>query len=388
MIITRCYKSRLEPTPGQEHAFLRFAGCRRYVWNWALARKREVYQETGNSIGYVALAAELVRLKRQPETAFLKDCHSQVLQQTLMDLDKAFVAFFEKRSRYPKFKSRKRFRHSFRIPQNVSLVEGKVSIPKIGLVKVRLHREMEGEIKSATIKQEADGHWHVTFVSHLELPGAPPTCDSPVGMDVGLESFVTLDNGVKVKPPRFYRKGERKLRRAQRQLSRCKKHSHNRQKAKKRVALCHARVRNQRNDWLHKLSARLVRLYDTICIEDLNLQGLVRTKLAKSFSDAAIGSFLRMLEYKVVPRYGQVVKVGRFFPSTKTCSNPECGHKQTLELSERQWVCECCQRLHDRDINAAINILVEGMRILALGMRESLNADGENVRLAKVSSSC
>jgi putative transposase len=302
MIITRCYKFRLEPTAEQEHKFLRFAGCRRYVWNWALARKREVYQETGKSIGYVALAAELVQLKKQPETAFLKRCHSQVLQQTLMDLDKAFVAFFEKRARYPKFKSRKRLRNAFRIPQNVSLVDGKVSIPKIGLVKARLHRETCGEIKGATIKQEADGHWHVTFVSHLQLPDAPPTYDFPVGIDVGLESFVTLDNGEKVKPPKFYRKGERKLRRAQRKLSRCKKHSHNRQKVKKRVAVCHVRVGHQRNDWLHKLSARLVRLSDTLCIEDLNLQGLVRTKLGKSFSDAAISSFLRMLEYKVVPR--------------------------------------------------------------------------------------
>ncbi len=386
MTITRCYKFRLEPTAEQEHEFPRFSGCRRFVWNWALERKQAVYKETGKSIGYVALAAELVQLKKQPETAFLKKCHSQVLQQTLMGLDKAFVAFFEKRARFPKFKGRKHLRHSFRIPQNVSLVDGKVSIPKIGLVKVRLHRETCGEIKSATIKQEADGHWNVTFVSHLNLPDALPSCDNPVGIDVGLESFVTLDNGEKVKPPRFYRRGERKLRRAQRQLSRCQKHSHNRQKAKKRVSVCHTRVRNQRNDWLHKLSARLVRLYDTLCIEDLNLQGLVRTKLGKSFSDAAISTFLRMLEYKVVPRYGQVVKVGRFFPSTKTCSNPECRHKQTLELSERQWVCECCHTRHDRDINAAVNILVEGLRILALGMRESQNADGENVRLAKVSS--
>jgi putative transposase len=146
-------------------------------------------------------------------------------------------------------------------------------------------------------------------------------------------------------------------------------------------------------------------MYDTLCIEDLNLQGLVRTKLGKSFSDAAISTFLRMLEYKVVPGYGQVVKVGRFFASTKTCSNPNCKHKQVLELSERQWVCECCHMRHEirggianlecprgttdhRDINAAINILVEELRILALGMRESLNADGESIRLAKVSSSC
>jgi putative transposase len=386
MIVVKCYKFRLEPTEAQEHKFFCFAGCRRFVWNWALERKQTVYKETGKSIKYIDLASELVALKKQPETAFLKACHSQVLQQTLMDLEKAFVSFFEKRARFPRFKSRKRMSNAFRIPQNVDIVDGKVSIPKIGLVKARLHREMEGVIKGATVKQEADGHWNVTFVSHLELPDAPPTCDSPAGMDTGLESFVTLNNGKKFKPPKFYRRGERKLRRAQRHLSRCKKNSRNRAKAKRRVALCHARVRNQRNDWLHQLSAQLVRLYDIICVEDLNLKGFVRTKLAKSFSDAAISMFIRMLEYKVVPRYGQVVKVGRFFASTKTCSNPDCGHKQHLELCDRTWVCDCCHTLHDRDINAAINILVEGLKILALGMRERLNADGGNVRLAKVSS--
>ena len=387
MIVTRCYKFRIEPTPEQEQEFFRFSGCRRFVWNWALERKKSVYKETGKGISYKTLAAELVELKKQPETAFLKECHSQVLQQVLMDLDKAFVSFFEKRAKFPKFKSKKRILHSFRIPQNVRIVDGRVSVPKIGLVKLRLHRAMEGEIKSATIKQEPNGHWNITFVSHLQLPDASATCDNPVGIDVGLESFVTLDNGEKVKPPKFYRKGERKLRRAQRKLSRCKKNSRNRQKAKKRVALCHAKVRNQRNDWLHKLSSRLVRLYDTLCVEDLNLRGLVRTKLAKSFSDAAISSFLRMLEYKVVSRYGQVVKVGRFFPSSKTCSNPDCRHKQFLKLSERKWVCEKCGTLHDRDINAAINIILEGLRILAVGIPESLNADGGNVRLAKASSS-
>jgi putative transposase len=385
MIVTKCYKFRLEPTKEQEQEFFRFAGCRRFVWNWALERKNAVYKETGQGIYYNALAAELVPLKKQSETAFLSECHRQVLQQTLRDLDKAFVNFFEGRARLPKFKSRRRTSNSFRIPQNVFIVAGKVSIPKIGLVKVRLHRTMEGTLKGATIKQEPSGHWNLTFVSHLELPDAPATCNAPTGIDVGLESFLSLSNGKKVTPPKFYRKAQRKLRKAQRKLSRCKKNSHNRQKARKQVARCHARVRNQRNDWLHKLSTQLVGLFDTLCIEDLNLNGLVRTKLAKSFSDAALGTFLRMLEYKVVPRYGQVVKVGRFFASSKTCSNPECGHKQPLELSDRTWICERCHTLHDRDINAAINILMEGLRILALGMRESLNADGENVRLAEVS---
>ena len=385
MIVTKSYKFRIEPTPEQEHESLRFAGCRRFVWNWALARKQAVYKETGKSIGYVALAAELVKFKRLPETAFLKECHSQVLQQTLMDLDKAFVAFFEKRARFPKFKSRKRTPNAFRIPQNVTVTDGKVSVPKIGLVKVRLHRAMEGAVKGATIKQEANGHWHVTFVSHIELPDAEPVCNAPVGIDVGLESFLTLDTGEKVTPPKFYRKSERKLKRLQRRLSRCQKTSHNRAKAKKQVAIFHARVRNKRNDWLHKLSARLVNRYDTLCIEDLNLKGLTRTKLAKSFSDAAIGAFLRMVEYKAQWQNKRVVKVGRFFASSKTCHC--CQHKQHLELSQRQWTCEQCKTLHDRDVNAAVNILCEGMRLLAHGTCDSLNADGGNIRLAKVSSS-
>jgi putative transposase len=160
MIVTQCYKFRLEPTTEQEHAFSRFAGCRRFVWNWALERKKSVYRETGKGISYRALAAELVQLKKQPETAFLQECHSQVLQQTLMDLDKAFVSFFKKRAKFPKFKNRKKTSHSFRFPQGVRVVAGKVSIPKIGMVKARLHREMEGEVKSATIKQEPNGHWN------------------------------------------------------------------------------------------------------------------------------------------------------------------------------------------------------------------------------------
>ena len=155
MNTARCYKFRLDPTPAQEHAFVVFAGCRRWAWNWALSRKRESYEATGkgigyNALGYNALAAELVALKKA--APFLKGCHSQVLQQTLMDLDKAFKAFFEKRARFPRLKSRRRTPHAFRIPQNVTVVGGRVSIPKVGLVKARLHRPLEGTVKSATIK--------------------------------------------------------------------------------------------------------------------------------------------------------------------------------------------------------------------------------------------
>jgi putative transposase len=359
MQLTKCYKFRLKPTAGQEAVFVQFAGCRRFVWNWALARKTAVYKETGKGIGYNALAAELVALKKLPETAFLKESHSQVLQQTMMDLDKAFGAFFDKRARFPRFKSRKRSPHAFRFPQNVTIDGQGISVPKVGRVKAIIHRQTEGVLKSATIKQEA-GKWYVVFVAHVTLPDVPVSCSNPIGIDVGLESFVTLSTGEKVVPPKFYRKAERKLARLQRQVSRCEKQSKRRQKAKAKVARFHATVTNRRNDWLHKLSARLVREHDTLCIEDLNIKGLVRTKLAKSFNDAAIGTFLRQLEYKAEWNCGQVVKVGRFFPSSKTCH--DCGARVKLSLSDRQWLCGACGVLHDRDVNAALNILCEGLQ--------------------------
>jgi len=186
----------------QEALFVQFAGCRRFVWNWALARKTEIHKATGKGIGFSALCAELVILKKQAETAFLKECHSQVLQQALMDLDKAFGAFFDKRASntarrvgFPRFKNRKRCPLAFRITQNVTIEGQGVSIPKIGRVKAVIHRQAEGVLKSATIKQEAGGAWYVVFVSHVELPDVPPTCNNPVGIDMGLESFVTLSTG-------------------------------------------------------------------------------------------------------------------------------------------------------------------------------------------------
>ena len=378
MTTTRCYRFRLDPTPEQEQAFRQFAGCRRFVWNWALARKKETYQRTGGSVTYNELAHELVELKRQPDTAFLNECDSQALQQTLRDLDRAFVNFFEKRAGPPKKKSRKKTPHAFRIPQRVHAADDRVNIPKIGAVKARLHREMAGTTKSATIKQSADGHWHVTFVSHAEREESEPTCACPAGIDVGLESFVTFDDGQKIAPPQCYRKSERKLKRLHRRVSRCRSGSCNRAKARKRLAVAYAKTRNRRNDWLHKLSFLIVRGHDTLCIEDLNLKGLARTKLAKSFSDAALGTFRRMLEYKGQWYGCRIVTVDRFFASSKTCS--ECGHQQHLELSDRVWTCDLCGARHDRDVNAARNLLREGLRLVTDGQSETLTVCGEEVR--------
>src|SRR5258707_2998192 len=258
MKLQRTYRFRLEPTSTQEREFRQFAGCRRWVWNWALARKRSVYQATGASLPAITLMAELVLLKQQPETAFLKACDSQALQQTLSDLDRAFVNFLEGRARFPKPKTRKKTPHAFRIPQRVTVEGSHVRVPKIGLVAGRLHRPREGTIKSASIKHAADGHWHVTFVSHFEKEEAPPTALKLSGIDVGLKPFAAFDNGDKVQPPKFHRQQERTLKRLHRRLSRCRKGSRNRSKARRRLTVGNAKVRDRRQDWPHKLSTRIV----------------------------------------------------------------------------------------------------------------------------------
>jgi putative transposase len=381
MIVTRCYKYRLRPTVAQIETLVQWAGCRRWLWNWALQRKQAHYGATGKNLSYNTLAGELVDLKRQPATVWLKDCHSQVLQQVLMDLETAFANFFAKRAKYPRWKSRKATPHSLRFPQNVTVVDGAtISVPKIGLVKVVIHRPLMGVVKGATIKQDATGAWFVVFVCHIDRPDVTPTCDSPVGIDVGLESFMTLHTGQKTAPPKFYRRGERKLKRAQRRLSRAQKGSNNRKKAKRQVARVHQRIRNQRADWLHKQALGIIRHFDTVCIETLNVKGLMRTKLAKSFSDAALSTFMQMLNHKAAWHGRQVVPIGRFYASSKTCHR--CGEKADLTLSDRVWTCGTCGTTHDRDINAAINILHEGLRIVAAGMSETQNATGDAVRPA------
>lgn len=381
MIVTRCYKYRLRPTPAQVETLVQWAGCRRWLWNWALGRKQAHYAATGKSLSYNVLAGDMVDLKRQPDTLWLKDCHSQVLQQVLMDLETAFVNFFEKRAKYPRFKSRKRTPHSMRFPQNVTVVDDRtVSIPKIGLVWAVIHRPLQGVVKGATVKQDATGAWWVVFVCHIERPNVAPTCHNPVGIDMGLESFTTLHTGQKVAPPKFYRRGEKKLKRLARKLSRAQKGSNNRQKAKQRLAKAHQRVKNQRADWLHKHALGIIKQFDTVCIEDLNVRGLARTKLAKSFNDAAVSQFVQMLGQKAEWHGGRVVKVGRFYASSKTCHR--CHEKTTLTLSDRVWTCAICTTTHDRDGNAAINILHEGLRLVAAGMSETQNAAGDAVRPA------
>lgn len=384
MILRRVYRFKLEPNPTQTQKLYQQAGSRRFVYNWALARRDAHYKATGEGLTLAGLCLELTQLKKQEATLWLQGADSQMLQQGLKDLDKAFQNFFAKRSRFPKFASKNKGHFAFRIPQRVRVESGKVYCPKIGWIRIRQSQEVEGVTKSATFKRNACGEWFVTLTTEFEMPDtALPSPKKPIGVDMGLCDFVTLSNGEAVEAPRFYRKAAKKLRKAQRKLSRAKIGSNRRQSAKLRVAKVHRKIANCRADFLHKLTTGLVREFDHIGIEDLNVKALAKTTLrghAKSWNDAAMGEFARQLEYKCLWNRVHLVKVGRFFPSSKLCG--ACGAVNgALTLSDREWSCECGKK-HKRDENAAQNILRESIAVV--GQTKALNAQGATVRPTSV----
>jgi putative transposase len=386
--IQTTYRYRLNPTVAQEIVLNQFAGARRFVWNWALDRRKTHYQQTGATLSYHDLASELTRLKQQPGTAWLRAMDSQALQQALRDLDSAYQHFFrrikrgERQKGFPRFKSRKTDTPRFRIPQRVELHAESVSVPKIGMIRAVVHRPLEGVPKGATFKREPDGHWYVSIVAEQQVaPRTERPVHTHVGVDVGLTSLAVCSNGETIPNPRWYRTQRRKLRRAQQALSRKVKGSHNRAKARVVVARLHQKIRNQRNDFLHKLSTDLVRHFDLVSIEDLSIRGLARTKLATSVLDAGWGMFRAMLAYKADRNDSHVIAIGRFFASSKMCS--ACGLVNAdLSLADRAWTCPCGVH-HDRDLNAARNIDREGMRLfelrVAAGHAETQNACGDSV---------
>jgi putative transposase len=380
MKLRKVHRFRMRPTKAQEAALYRMAGARRFVYNWALERRKRYYAQYGKGISQKQLSSELTNLKGKPDTLWLTEADSQMLQQALRDVEGAFEAFFDKRSRFPRFRSKKAGHYTFRIPQRVKVEEGEVYVPQVGWVRIRHSREVEGKTKSATFKRDATGHWYVALTTEFEMPNVePPTPERPVGVDLGLKDLFVLSDGERVPAPRFARKADRKLKKAQKNLSRKKPGSRRREKARHRVARVHRKVSNQRSDFLHKLTTDLARKYDCICVEDLSTKGLAKTKLSRSVLDAAFGEFVRQVEYKARWNFKRSVKVGRFFPSTKLCS--ECGAlNPNLRLSDRTWLCGCGTQ-HDRDLNASRNILAEGMRELAAGQTDNPNARGEPVRL-------
>lgn len=369
------YKFRLYPNREQENLIQRTFGCCRFVFNHYLALRKETYEQTGETLNYYACAKDLTILKQQDETNWLKEVDATALQSSIRDLDTAFQNFFRRvkigeKPGYPKFRSRHHHKQSYKskcVGSNIKVLEGAVQLPKLGKVKCRISRSVQGRILWATVSRSASGKYYVALCCRLDqdLPKLPST-GAVVGLDVGIKSFSVSSDGVEYPNPKYLRQSEKKLARLQRQLSRKTKGSENWNKARIQVARLHEHIANQRRDMQHKLSTEIVRQNDVICIEDLAPKNMVRNhKLAKSISDASWGEFRRQLTYKAEWYGKQLVAVDRFYPSSQTCS--ECGAQWpgTKDLKVRHWVCPECGAVLDRDTNAAINILHEGMRLLA-----------------------
>lgn len=389
MKINRAFRYKLRPTSEQEQCFWQFAGAVRWVWNEMLAERKRVYEETGKGVSQYAQMRRLTALKQEPETDWLRTIHSQVLQEPIKQLQQAFVNFFEKRASYPRFKKRKHINQSFSYPQGVRVDGDSVYLPKIGWVRFRKSREIEGEIKRATVRRKASG-WYISVVCEIEIEPeqTEPTPGGVVGIDLGLNDFAVMSDGERTPNPRHLRRLERKLAREQRTLSRRQRGSNRYRKQREKVARLHERVRDARADFLHKLSHRLVSENQGIVVEDLSIKGMARTRLAKSVHDAGWGEFLRQLEYKCQWQGKTFHQIDRWFPSSRIHNG--CGVKNTISLSDRSFVCCGCGEVVDRDLNAAQNIKHQGLidlGIVAVGHTETQNARGETVRLATASAS-
>jgi putative transposase len=378
--LRKAYRFRLRPTRVQEQAMLRIAGARRFVWNWALERRKAYYAEHGRGISAAQLSKELTALRQTPETAWLAEIPRECLQQALRDLDKAFRNFFENRVRYPRFRSRKRCQPTFRFHIRIRLAGDTLTVPGTGRVRLRLSQPVYEKITGATVKRDASGRWFVTLAVKFEMPDValpPPDPAKVIGIDLGLKEYAVLSDGTCIPAPKFYRAAERKLARAQRVVSRRKMGSRGRAKAKAVVARIHRKTADRRADFLHKLSTKLIRGYDGLCIEDLCVKGLARSKLSKAFADASMGEFIRQLTYKAQWHRKHLAVVSRWFPSSRLCG--ACGEiNATLMLDDRSWACGCGM-IHDRDLNAAVNIRDEGLRLLAAGDADRLNDGGADV---------
>lgn len=360
-VIKYTYKFRLKPTKEQQELLNKHFGSVRWSYNYFLNQRKQEYLNNKKSINYYDQAKELTELKRQEETEWLKETNSQSLQYSLKCLDQAYQNFFNKRTQFPRFKSRKS-KNSFTVNQHVKN-EGKlIRFPKFNEgIKMIMEREIKGKIKKATLSRTPTGKYFVSILTELEYQSVSKTNQS-VGIDLGLKDFLVLSNGTKIKNHRFLKHYERQLKLHQKHLSRKTYKSNRYERQRLKVAKIHEKITNSRMDLIHKTTSSLISDFDKIYLEDLNVKGMMKNhRLAKSIGDVSWGKFIDVLTYKAEWNNKEIIHIDRFFPSSKTCH--KCGYIHNgLTLKEREWTCKECGEVLDRDVNAAINILNEGCR--------------------------
>jgi putative transposase len=370
--VRSAYKVRLYPTPEQAVVLNRTFGCVRLVWNQVLDWRTKRYRAEGAKTSYAQTDRYLTELKRDPEFAFLYEVSSVPLQQALRHQYTAFANFFAKRARHPRYKSRNGRQGASYTRSAFRYRDGELFLAKVpGALRFVWSWDDVDPASidpiTVTVSRDADGMWHLSFAVETDDPQPLEETGEHVALDLGVKDFAVTSEGERVANPRHLAKKLRNLARYERRKARKRKGSANRKKAARKVAAAHGKVRRAREDFLHKISTELCRRYDTIVVEDLNVAGMVRNrKLAKHLSDCGWGTLRTMLEYKTLRWGKRLVVIDRWFPSTKTCSH--CGHLLArLSLGTRHWTCPDCGTLHDRDHNAAKNILAEGLSVTACG---------------------
>ena len=370
MNIHKGFKFRIYPTKEQEISLLQCGGNARFLWNYVLELNKTFYKETKKFKFYHELASLLPELKK--EFPFLKLSYSQSLQTVLRNFEKSLKESFKKKG-FPRFKKKLLLNDSFAYPQGWRFNKGFVKIPKIGEVRWRKHRNLQGKPKKITVSQDGS-NWYCSVLCEIKTPEQEKKTENLVGCDVGLKNFLILSDGKVIPNPRYLNQYRDKLTKAQRKLSRKQKGSRNRFKQRLKVRKLHNKIRDIRKDFLHKLSNLIAKDYDGIVVEDLNIKGMVKNpKLARSISDVSWSEFFRQLKYKCKWFFKHFIKIDRWYPSSKTCSS--CGSIQEMPLSKRTFNCPDCGILIDRDLNASINIKNLGLHTLG---HRGINACGDD----------
>lgn len=355
------FRYRIYPNKEQEQQLNQMLGNARFVYNWALDRRIKEYQSEKKNVSAFTLMTELTQLKKQPEYDWLNLSVAQSLQQSIVNMDKAFTRFFKQKKGFPKFKSKHKGTHRVGFPQNtkVDFENNKVSVNKIGWLKTKISRTFDGKIKTATIEKTPTDKFFISIT--VELPDVKVkqkliSKTNAVGIDTGIKTFATLSDGTEIENPKHLKSNLQRLKVLQKRASKKQKGSANRKKANLKVARLHEKIANQRLDFLHKTTTAIAKQYDTVACENLNISGMLRNhKLAQSIADLGLGRFYTLLAYKMKEQGGNYLEIGRFAPSSKMCG---CGAiNKNLKLSDREWVCPECGIINQRDDLAAKNIL-------------------------------